>query len=120
MASGTNNTFRQVGIATGIAALGAVFQSRIASSLASSTSLPASLVHPFAQAIASGAGGLSSQNPRFPTVTTQTAHSAFISGLNTIFVVASVVLFVGAILAFVLVRRKDFVASQAPVPAGAG
>src|SRR6185437_13197426 len=31
MASGINNTFRQVGIATGIAALGAVFQSRIAS-----------------------------------------------------------------------------------------
>ena len=29
MASGINNTFRQVGIATGIAALGAIFQSRI-------------------------------------------------------------------------------------------
>ena len=36
MASGTNNTFRQVGIATGIAALGAIFQSQIASSLAAS------------------------------------------------------------------------------------
>ncbi len=55
MASGTNNTFRQIGIATGIAALGAIFQSRIAS-------VPhrvghrcaADLVHPFAQAIASG------------------------------------------------------------------
>ena len=31
MASGINNTFRQVGIATGIAALGAIFQSQIAS-----------------------------------------------------------------------------------------
>ena len=30
MASGINNTFRQVGIATGIAGLGAIFQSRIA------------------------------------------------------------------------------------------
>ena len=54
MASGINNTFRQVGIATGIAALGAIFQSRIASHLASS-GVPARLVHPFAQAIASGA-----------------------------------------------------------------
>ena len=36
MASGINNTFRQVGIATGIAALGAIFQSQIASSLAAS------------------------------------------------------------------------------------
>ena len=33
MASGINNTFRQVGIATGIAALGAIFQSRITSVL---------------------------------------------------------------------------------------
>ena len=31
MASGANNTFRQVGIATGIAGLGAVFQSQIQS-----------------------------------------------------------------------------------------
>ena len=31
MASGTNNTFRQVGIATGIAVLGAIFQSQIVS-----------------------------------------------------------------------------------------
>src|SRR6185437_10007830 len=50
MASGINNTFRQVGIATGIAALGAIFQSRIASHLAEA-GLPAS----FAPAIASGA-----------------------------------------------------------------
>ena len=64
MASGINNTFRQVGIATGIAALGAIFQSRIASSLAS-TSFRRTSAHPavdasvalhasFAQAIASG------------------------------------------------------------------
>ena len=33
MASGTNNTFRQIGIATGIAALGALFQSSIATKL---------------------------------------------------------------------------------------
>ena len=32
MASGINNTFRQVGVATGIAALGAVFQSKITDS----------------------------------------------------------------------------------------
>ena len=34
MASGISNTFRQVGIATGVAALGAIFQSRINSRLA--------------------------------------------------------------------------------------
>src|SRR6185369_12189361 len=34
MGSGINTTFRQVGIATGVAALGAVFQSRVDSKLA--------------------------------------------------------------------------------------
>jgi EmrB/QacA subfamily drug resistance transporter len=120
MASGINNTFRQIGIATGIAALGAIFQSRIESSLVATHSLPPNVVKPFAQAIASGAGRLST-GPSFPdTVTAQTAHSAFISGLNTIFVVAAFVLFAGAILAFVLVRQQDLVASGTEVAAEAG
>ena len=34
MGSGINTTFRQVGIATGVAALGAIFQSRVDSKLA--------------------------------------------------------------------------------------
>ena len=42
---------------------------------------------------------------------TAVAHAAFISGLNTILVVSAIVLFVGAILAFLLVRQQDFVAS---------
>jgi len=118
MASGTNNTFRQVGIATGIAALGAIFQSRITSFL--STAGVGPFVPSWSHEIASGLTpqrNVSIRNPQSPAVI---AHEAFISGLNTIFVVAAVVLFVGAVLAFVLVRRKDFVASQAPVPAGAG
>jgi EmrB/QacA subfamily drug resistance transporter len=120
MASGINNTFRQVGIATGIAALGAIFQSRIASHLASA-GLPAS----FAPAIASGATPEFSGNPRGLTPAkihqiTAESHSAFISGLNTIFVVAAVGLFVAAILAFVLVRQRDFVASGPAVEAAAG
>ncbi len=117
MASGINNTFRQVGIATGIAALGAIFQSRIASSLAASGKLPAALIHPYAQAIASGASSIPSQNPRTPEPGYEIAHSAFLSGLNSILLVAAFVLFAGAILAFLLVREKDFVASG---PAAAG
>jgi EmrB/QacA subfamily drug resistance transporter len=93
MASGINNTFRQVGIATGIAALGAIFQSRIASGLHGVGN---------AQAVASGAvqqGG-------------ELARAAFVSGLHEIFLVGAVVSFVGAVLAFVLVRERDFVASR--------
>jgi EmrB/QacA subfamily drug resistance transporter len=112
MASGINNTFRQVGIATGIAALGAIFQDQIASHLRSS-GVPAHYVKPLSQAIASGghAGVLWTGKP--PSwFTPDLAPSAFISGLNEILVVASVVLFAGAVLAFLLVRQRDFVASN--------
>lgn len=116
MASGINNTFRQVGIATGIAALGAIFQSRIASHLAAS-GVPKDLVHPFAQSVAT-TGNL----PFGPSVggaRSVIARSAFISGMNEILLVAAFVLFAGAVLAFVLVRRQDFVASG-PAVAGEG
>ena len=85
MAAGANNTFRQLGIATGIAGLGALFQHSIANRV------PPNLVH----ATASGLGD----------------HGAFIHGLNEIFLVGAIVAFAGAVLAFALVRRRDFVAS---------
>jgi EmrB/QacA subfamily drug resistance transporter len=117
MASGINNTFRQIGIATGIAALGAIFQSQIAAHFSSS----------LAPAVASGSfptpeflhqeRGLTPHDLKRLTVE---AHSAFISGLNTILVVSAIVLFVGAILAFALVRQQDFVASGPAVEAAAG
>ena len=91
MASGVNNTFRQVGIATGIAGLGAIFQDKILSELHGTGS---------AAAVASGAVQGSA-----------IAREAFISGLNEILLVGAIVAFAGAILGFVLVRGRDFVAS---------
>jgi hypothetical protein len=91
MASGLNNTFRQLGIATGIAALGAIFQSKIGASLF----------------------GTSGHLP-------EAAKAAFISGLNSILEVSAVVAAIGAVLALVLVRPQDFVASGRPDPAQAG
>jgi EmrB/QacA subfamily drug resistance transporter len=121
MASGINNTFRQVGIATGIAALGAIFQSQIASHLASAPlRMPAS----DAAAIASSGlpQGFSPVTTHYPfhdvSLIVLESHSAFISGLNTIFLVAAVVVFAGAIIVFFLVREKDFVASGPAAGAG--
>jgi len=86
MASGVNNTFRQVGIATGIAAFGAIFQHRVQSELhVSSGGL---------RAIIAGHG--------------EAARHAFVVGLNELFLIAAIVAFVGAALAFALVRRRDF------------
>jgi EmrB/QacA subfamily drug resistance transporter len=92
MASGVNNTFRQVGIATGIAGLGAIFQDTIASKLHGAGG---------AKGVASGAvqqGG-------------ELARAAFVSGLNEILLVGAILAFVGAVLALVLVRSRDLVAS---------
>src|SRR5579864_3113761 len=72
MASGINNTFRQVGIATGIAGLGAIFQHQV-------------------------------HGPD---------RAAFVSGLNTILLVAAIVAFCGAAAGVLLVRGVDFVRTQ--------
>jgi EmrB/QacA subfamily drug resistance transporter len=114
MASGINNTFRQIGIATGIAALGAIFQSRIASHLVSE-GFSSPKARELAPQIAT-TGQFYSRNPS----TSAISHASFISGLNDIFFVASFVLFAGAILAFLLVRRQDFVASGPAVVPEAG
>jgi hypothetical protein len=119
MASGINNTFRQVGIATGIAALGAIFQSQIASHLTA-----AGVSSKLAPAIASGVspqfGNKLRVTPAVERHLTTVSHAAFIGGLNTILLVAAFVLFTGAVLAFVLVRQRDFVESSAEMAAAAG
>ena len=87
--SGINATFRQVGIATGIAALGAIFQHQVA-------------------AYAWGHPQLGAALP----------EASFVSGLNDILWVGFGIAAVGSVLAFVLVRGKDFIAS-APEAASA-
>ena len=91
-ASGINSTFRQVGIATGIAGLDALFQGRVTDKLGGNSNL--------GEAVVSGqAHGAIAQR-------------AFIDGLNEILIVAAVVAFVGGALAFALVRSRDLVANQ--------
>jgi EmrB/QacA subfamily drug resistance transporter len=106
MAAGINNTFRQVGIATGIAALGAIFQSAVASRIADQMG-PGGVRLPPAEVLAQG-------DPRV----LGPARDAFLTGwtgaLNEILVVAAVVALVGAVSALALVRRTDFVAHGAP------
>ena len=110
MGSGINTTFRQVGIATGVAALGAIFQSHVQSKLGSK----------LGEAVS--ATGIP---PHSPPRVAQAAAEAFTSGMNEILLIASVIAFVGAALGLALTRSKDFVpqgpqqaeAETAPVPA---
>jgi EmrB/QacA subfamily drug resistance transporter len=122
MASGINNTFRQVGIATGIAALGAIFQSRVRDEVGSRLAgHPGANVSQIAHAVTSGGGkqALAAAPPGMRAQLTSVAHSSFITGINELFVVTGIIAFVGAVLTFVLVRQRDFVRAHQPEAAPA-
>ena len=110
MASGINSTFRQVGIATGVAALGAVFQSRIASELA--TSLPRA-PSSFSDAVASGAThqAVCQVPPQVQDQALNAANHAFVTAFNEILLIGAAVAIVGGILGLAMVRQRDFVTS---------
>ena len=120
MASGINSTFRQVGIATGVAALGAIFQSRVSSELASS--LPQA-PDAFADAVSSGAASaaLAEVPLQFREQAAAAANDAFIAGLNEILLFGAAIAFVGGVASWALVRGRDLVApAGAPPPQASG
>ncbi len=108
MGSGINTTFRQVGIATGVAALGAIFQSRIDSKLAEA--LP-NAPNGFSELVASG-GTTAATEAAPPGSRAEYAHAAtaaFVSGFNEIILISAALSFIGATLGFFLVRSRHFV-----------
>jgi EmrB/QacA subfamily drug resistance transporter len=113
MASGINSTFRQVGIATGIAVLGSIFQSAIQRHLTPLLAGTPAASHSagVARAVAAGAAQQAeSAVPRSHRAEAVTAiHSAFTGAMNDILLVAAIVALIGAVLALVLVRSRDFV-----------
>ncbi|HLX89046.1 MAG TPA: MFS transporter [Acidimicrobiales bacterium] len=112
MASGINNTFRLGGVATGIAALGAIFQVRLASSLHASLShVPRGL----GSAVAAGGLRAASQVSGGNAAVVEAARRGFVSGIDQVFVVGAVCVLVGAFFA-VLVRGRDFQAQPAGAP----
>jgi hypothetical protein len=120
MASGANNTARQLGLATGIAGLGAVFQSKIQSTLtplvAGTSASPH--VHQLSRAVASGGTGpaLKAVPPAERDKLVAAAHHAFVTGFNTIVLVSVALAAVGTVAGYALVRPRDFV-TGGPVPA---
>jgi len=108
-----NNTFRQVGVAVGIAALGAVFQERIESKLGDllANGPPAlqGQAGELAPAVSSGNAdaAIATAPPEAQAFLTDAAREAFLSGLNLIFVIGAVTALIGAALSFVLIRGRD-------------
>ena len=114
MASGINSTFRQVGVATGIATWGAIFQHEVTQKFLADAGPAANRFRGanVADFVAFG-GAQQTGNPTLIRI----AETAFDAGLNHILLIAAILALAGAALTGILVRPADFVTSQ--VPAGA-
>ena len=109
MASGINSTFREVGLATAIAAFGSIFTSAMGSSLSHATSSAGSTAHILKLVRQGETGRLLAGLP--PAVRGQVAaaiRSSFAAGLNDLLITAGVVALAGAACAVLLIRGKDF------------
>jgi hypothetical protein len=132
MASGVNGVCRQLGIAFGIALLGAVLGSQYNSAVhdkvsalqfdhlpaAQQASIKQSIIHGIQQAgTFAGSTGFRhlppqyaqfANQPNFPAIQ-QIVQQAFIDGLVDILRIAAVILAVGALAALLLVRKRDMI-----------
>lgn len=111
VASGVNSTLRQVGIATGIAALGSVLTSASRSAIIAglATTRLASSSHAIASSIVASAGApLSASTSENAGLITRVAHLGFDAGLNHVLLVAACLAFAGALGSGLLIRQRDF------------
>jgi EmrB/QacA subfamily drug resistance transporter len=104
MASGISNTFRVAGLAAGVAVLGAAFERQLASSLAAQLGRPAGQL---AKTLISGATRAPSNFGAAQHVTAA-SHHAFVSGINQILAIGSILTLAGALASLALVRARDF------------
>ena len=124
MAAGINNTFRQVGIATGIAGLGAVFQAQTeskATALIQAAGASPAKAQAWAHLISTEQVPKAlAQAGNLQVKVAVATKTAFISGLNEILMIAAVVVFAGAVLSLLLVRGADIAhGADQPEPAPA-
>jgi EmrB/QacA subfamily drug resistance transporter len=123
MASGINSTFRQVGIATGIAGLGAVFshtvRTQIVGLLDRSNVVGAHAAHAIASGVSQGSGvsaGLAHLPAQARPVAVHAVRVAFVSALNDIFLIGAILVLVSSVLTLVLIRSRDFEVGAARGP----
>jgi Major Facilitator Superfamily len=106
MAAGLTNTLRQVGTATGVALLGALYASRVTAAtlhaLADRPAVPPGAVHRLAAAVASGAGTRVADMvpPSIRDAVTHAAQAGTARGLNDVLLAAAAFAAVGAMAGF--------------------
>ena len=113
MASGINDTFRQVGVAVGVAAWGAVFLGRATdkvSALTAGTPLAApGHARGLVEAVSGGQLGsaVSSLPHGVRALAVSATRQGFLAGLNEILLIGAAVALVGSALALLLVRESE-------------
>jgi EmrB/QacA subfamily drug resistance transporter len=113
MAAGINNTFRQVGVAVGIAVWGAIFVGRGADKVAELTAgTPTATGERPRQIVeAASSGNLDQVLATVPEPARQAvagaARQGFLAGFNDVLTLGALVCFAGAVLALSLVRERD-------------
>jgi predicted MFS family arabinose efflux permease len=117
MASGINSTFRQVGIATGIALLGTLFSNNVSDEVRTRVAAVPGLAHQGPQiAAAVQSGQIGNVIGKLPGPARQAVgtitRAAFTTGLNGILLVAAVIALVSAVVALAAIRSKDFAQQQ--------
>lgn len=122
MASGINSTFRQVGVATGIAMLGTIFAHQVTDGIR--TGLAGTPAADQSDRIAAAVtGGQTEAALRAAPAGVRdqlaaVATSSFVDALNHITLIAAVVAFVSAAVCFVTIRQQDFVEQGPGAPEG--
>src|SRR6266508_3090482 len=116
LAAGLVNTLRQVGTATGVAVLGALYASRVTTATLPALAGPPGAVHRLAAAVASGAGTRVAAvvPPAARAAVTHAARAGTASGLNDVLLAAAAFAALGAIAGFAYGPDP---ASQPPSPA---
>jgi predicted MFS family arabinose efflux permease len=118
MASGINDTFRQVGIAIGIAAWGAIFLGRgankVEAMLAGTPSATGDRPRQLVEAVSSGNldGALQNVPAGSRASVANAAHEGFLAGMNEILMLGGIFAFAGAVAALWLVRESDIERSE--------
>jgi EmrB/QacA subfamily drug resistance transporter len=119
MASGINSTFRQVGIATGIALLGTLFSNNVKGEVLARVGAVPGLSGSgprIAAAVQSGEiGNVIARLPeRARPAVGMITRAAFTTGLNRILLVAAVIALVSGVISLAAIRGRDFAQQQRP------
>jgi EmrB/QacA subfamily drug resistance transporter len=113
MASGANTTFRQIGFAASIAALGSVFASTLQHDLSSALAPVRPLAASAPQIISlirqgSTSHAITAAPPAYHGLLAAAIRSSFVTGINDLLLVTAIVALAGGTATLILIRARDF------------